>query len=450
MEETKKKKGLISIYTGIPLVYRVLTALVLGVIAGLVFGPKIEVVEPLGALMLRLLQMVVLPLIFFSIVTGVGGTPASKLGRIAGKIMAFYIGTKIFSTSFAIIIAKVMKPGAGITLSGANGAASVVGEGIAAPPISQIFLEIIPNNVVAAFVEGSFLQVLMFAVFFGLAISFLKDSKDERVRQTVNTVYDFCEGASEIIFKITQSVLEYTPIGVFALIALVFAQDGLAVLGPLGKLVIACYIGYIFQLTVVYSTFLKLGGLSPKVFFSKAKDITLMGFATRSSNSVLPLSLKVSEEDLGISNVVGGFTLPLGAQINMDGEAYYQILSVFFIANAIGLNLTFSDQILMILVVTLGSIGTAGVSGAGPVVLLAVLEMVGIDMSAGTPAAAAFALILGIDVILDMGRTAINVTGDLVGTAIVANSENMIDKSKWELSPSLEQEEVEKVIGRAN
>ena len=134
----------------------------------------------------------------------------------------------------------------------------------------------------------------------------------------------------------------------------------------------------------------------------------------------------------------------------MDGEAYYQILSVFFIANAIGLNLTFSDQILMILVVTLGSIGTAGVSGAGPVVLLAVLEMVGIDMSAGTPAAAAFALILGIDVILDMGRTAINVTGDLVGTAIVANSENMIDKSKWELAPLVEQEEAEKVIGRAN
>ncbi len=432
MSEQKaiKKKKFLGWYFDTPLVWRVLIALVLGAIIGIIVGPDIAVIEPLGALMLRLLQMVVLPLIFFAIVVGVGGTPASKMGRIAGKILVYYIVTTVFAASFGIALAHIIKPGMGASLSGAAaGAEAVVAQSV---PISEMFLNLIPNNVVGAFVEGSYLQILFFALFVGLAISFLRDSKNERTVKVVESVFDVCEGGSEIMFTITQAVLEYTPVGVFALIAVVFAQEGIGVIGSLGKLIAACYIGYAFQLFIVYSALLKGAKLSPKTFFSNAKDVMLMAFATRSSNSVLPLSMTTAEEDLGVSRTVSGFTLPLGAQVNMDGEAYYQIISVFFIANAIGLHLSAGQQFLMVLVVTLGSIGTAGVAGAGPVVLLAVMEMVGIPVSqAGTPAAAAFALILGIDVILDMGRTMANVTGDLVGTCIVAKSENLMDMDKW-------------------
>lgn len=430
-EQKSEKKFFLSWYFDTPLVWRVLIALILGAIFGLVIGPKIGVIEPLGTLMLRLLQMVVLPLIFFAIVVGVGGTPASQIGRIAGKILVYYILTTVCAAACGVALAHIIKPGLGANLAGVSASAEIVE--VQSVPISEMLLNIVPDNIVAAFAKGSYLQVVVFALFFGLAISFLRDSKDEKIHNAVMSVYNFCEGGSEIMFTITQAVLEYTPIGVFALISIVFAEEGIGVIGSLGKLILACYIGYLFQIFIVYTGLLSASRLSPKKFFSNAKDPMLMAFATRSSNSVLPLSLTTAEEKLGVSRTVSGFTLPLGSQINMDGEAYYQILSVFFIANATGIYLSPAQQFLMILAVTLGSIGTAGIAGSGPVVLLAVMEMVGIPVSqAGTPAAAAFALILGIDVILDMGRTMANVTGDMVGTCIVAKSERLLDMEKWE------------------
>ncbi len=428
-EDTKKKRRFLGWYFDTPLVWRILIALILGAIIGLIVGPKIAVIEPLGTLMLRLLKMVILPLIFFSIVMGVGGTPASKMGRIAGKILVYYIITTICAAAFGVALAHIIKPGLGANLTNVSAATEDIK--IETPSISDTLLNIVPDNAVAAFAEGSYLQVLIFALFFGLAISFLRDSKDDRIREAVTTVYRCCEGGSEIMFTITQAILEYTPVGVFALISVVFAQEGIQVMGSLGKLILACYIGYLFQIFVVYAILLSGSKLDFRKFFKNAKNVILMGFASRSSNAVLPLSLKTAEEKLGVSRTVSGFTLPLGSQINMDGEAYYQILSVFFIANATGLQLTPAQQFLMVLAVTLGSIGTAGIAGAGPVVLLAVMDMVGLKAETGSAVAAAFALILGIDVILDMGRTAANVTGDLVGTCIVAKSEKLMDLEKW-------------------
>ncbi|HHY05270.1 MAG TPA: dicarboxylate/amino acid:cation symporter [Thermoanaerobacterales bacterium] len=424
-----EKKKFLGWYFDTPLVWRILIALVLGAIIGLIVGPDIAVVEPFGTLMLKLLQMVVLPLIFFAIVVGVGGTPASKIGKIAVKILVYYTVTTVFAAACGIALAHIFKPGLGANLAGA--AAAVEGAKLETPSVSSILLNMVPDNVVGAFVEGSYLQVLLFASFFGLAISFLRDSKDDRVRNAVMAVYTFCEGGSEIMFTITQAVLEYTPVGVFALISVVFAQEGIRVIGSLGKLITACYIGYLFQIFVVYVLLLSIFKLDFRKFFANAKDVMFMAFATRSSNSVLPLSLTTSEEKLGVSRTVGGFTLPLGSQVNMDGEAYYQILSVFFVANATGVSLSPAEQLLMVLVVTLGSIGTAGIAGSGPVVLLAVMNMVGLKVEPGSAVAAAFALVLGIDVILDMGRTTANVTGDLVGTCIVAKSEGLIDLEKW-------------------
>lgn len=423
-----KKKRFLGWYFDTPIVWRVLIALILGAIVGLAAGPSITVLQPLGTLMIKLLKVVVLPMIFFSIVVGVGGTPASKIGRIAGKILIYYTLTTAFAAFGGIVLAQLFKPGLGANLAGTAGAAIEASE---APPVSEVLLNMVPDNIVAAFAEGSFLKVLFFAVLVGLAITFLSDSENEKVRDSVQTVLKVCEGASEIMFSVTSGILEYTPVGVFALISEIFATQGLNVVGSLGKLIVLCYTGYIFQMVVVYGGLLALYKISPIKFFSKAKDFMLMAFATRSSNAVLPVSLRVAEENMGVSRTVSGFTLPFGAQINMDGEAYYQTLSIFFVANAIGVAISPAQWILLIIAVTIGTAGTAGVAGAGPVMLLAVMEMVGLSATPGSAAAAAFALILGIDVILDMGRTTANVTGDMVGTCIVAKTENLMDLEKW-------------------
>lgn len=426
---TEKKAKFLGWYFNTSLVWRVLIALVLGAIVGVAVGPDIVVIEPFGTLMLKLLQLVILPLIFFAIVVGVGGTPASKMGRIAWKIMAYYLITTMFAAACGLLLGHIFKPGLGANITGTAGVEIVASE---APTVGNILVNMVPNNAVGAFASGNYLQVLIFGVLVGLAISILSDSENEKTRKSVGAFLTFCEGGSEIMYKITKGVLEYTPVGIFALIAVLFATQGVEVMGSVGKLILACYIGYIFQIFLVYGGILTAFKMNFRKFLMNIRSVMLMAFATRSSNSVLPLSLSTCEERLGISRTVAGFTLPLGAQVNMDGEAYYQILSVMFVANAIGVKLTVSSQILMILAVTLGSIGTAGIAGAGPVVLMAVMGMVGLPAEPGSAAAAAFALILGIDVILDMGRTTANVTGDVVGTAVVAKTENMMDYSKWD------------------
>lgn len=425
---SEKKGNLLGWYFNTSLVWRVLIALVLGAIAGKVVGPSIVVLEPFGTLMLKLLQLVVLPLIFFAIIVGVGGTPASKLGRIAAKILTYYIATTVFAAACGIILGHIFKPGLGANLAGIGEASIVASE---VPSVGSILLNMVPNNAVAPFVNGDYLQVLVFGILIGIAISVLSDSKEEKVVQQIQTFLRFCEGGSEIMYKITKGILEYTPIGIFALISSLFATQGFDVISSLGTLILACYIGYIFQIVFVYGGMLTLFKMNAKDFFVNVRNVMAMAFATRSSNSTLPVSISTCEERLGIDRAVSGFTLPLGAQVNMDGEAYYQILAVMFVANATGVVLTPGHQLLMVLAVTLGSIGTAGIAGSGPVVLLAVMNMVGLPAEPGSAAAAAFALILGIDVILDMGRTTANVTGDLVGTCIVAKTEKMMDYSRW-------------------
>ncbi len=430
MENGKKKLKILGWWTGIPLVWRILTALVLGAIVGLVVGPSVGILSPLGDLMIKLLKMIILPLIFFAIVMGVGSMPASKVGKIAGKILLYYFTTTLIAAIFGLVLANVFKPGLGLSLSTTSTAVESVA--ITNPKISEILLNMVPSNVFASFADGSYLQVLVFALFFGLAISFLRDSKKQNVRDAIDTVYSACEGGAEIMFAITNGILEYTPIGVFALIAIVFAEQGTKFITSIAAVIILCYVGYIIQMVVVYGGALALNKISPVKFFARAKDATLMAFATRSSGATLPVTLSVAEEKLGVDRSVGAFTLPLGSQINLDGEAYYQIIAVFTAAFAAGIHLSLAEQLVVVMVVTVGTMGTAGIAGAGPVILLAVMGMVGLKVESGTAVGAVFALILGVDVILDMGRTAVNVTGDLAGTVIVAKSEGLLDLTKWE------------------
>lgn len=331
------------------------------------------------------------------------------------------------AATFGLVLAHIFKPGLNLSLAGT----SAQGATVETPSIGSVLLNMVPDNVAAAFANGAYLQVLIFAVIFGLAISLLRESKDDTIKEAVMVVYRFCYGGVQTMLTITKWVLEYTPIGIFALIATLFAQQCTKVIGSAAMLILVCYIGYAVQLFVVYGVILAAFKISLWKFIARAKYAMLMAFSTRSSSATLPVTLKVAKENLGVPESVGGFTLPLGSQINLDGEAYYQIISIFFVAFAAGIHLTFIQQLTAIFIVTIGTMGTAGIAGSGPVILLAVLSMGGLKVETGTVVAAAFALILGIDVILDMGRTTINVSGDMAGTCIVAKTEGLLDLDKW-------------------
>ena len=232
------------------------------------------------------------------------------------------------------------------------------------------------------------------------------------------------------MYLIVHGVLQYAPIGVFALIAVVFGTHGANAFGPLGTVTGAAFLGYILHVVVFYSVILFAGGINPLTFLKGVRTPLLTAFVTRTSSGTLPVTMDAAENNFGISRKVYSFTLPLGATVNMDGTAIYQGVCALFIGFAIGMPLTFTQQITVILTAVLASIGTAGVPGAGAIMLLMVLNSVGLPVEAGTPVAAAYAMIFGIDAILDMGRTAVNVTGDMAGTLLVAKSEKQIDKER--------------------
>lgn len=226
-------------------------------------------------------------------------------------------------------------------------------------------------------------------------------------------------------------MLEVAPYGVFALIAVVVGTQGPKVLGPLGVVTIAVYLGLIIHYFLVYGGALAISGLNPFKFWPGARDASITAFVTRSSSGTLPVTLRVADERLGIDRGVYSFTLPLGATINMDGTSLYQAISAIFIANAVGLPLPFGAQVMVMITAVLASIGTVGIPGAGAIMLLMVLNSVGLPVEAGTAVAVAYGMILGIDAILDMGRTSVNVTGDLAITSIVAKTEGMLNLDFW-------------------
>lgn len=266
---------------------------------------------------------------------------------------------------------------------------------------------------------------------FGIGLSYLKISGNERIRNAAETVYNIFDGAAEVMYIVVRWVLQYAPIGVFALLAVVFAKQGAAAAGPLGIVTLAAFLGYIIHVVIVYGGLLSFNKLNFITFLKGAKEAMVTAFVTRSSSGTLPVTMTCVDKNLGVSRNVYSFTLPLGATINMDGTAIYQGVCALFIGFAIGLPLSLGQQITVILTAVLASIGTAGVPGAGAIMLLLVMDSIGLPIETGSPVAAAYAMILGIDAILDMGRTCINVTGDMTGTLLVAKSEKMLDYAKW-------------------
>ncbi|HDQ14739.1 MAG TPA: dicarboxylate/amino acid:cation symporter [Sediminispirochaeta sp.] len=422
------KKGAFDWYFKSNLLLRILIGLVLGAIVGLIAGESIMWVAPFGDLFVRLLKMIVMPVIFTTLVVGAASISPAELGKVGVKIILFYMLTSAFAVAVGLIMGNIFKPGMGLELASMGAAA---GREITAPALKDTLLNIIPTNPFAAIVNGDVLPTIFFAIIFGIGISYLKINKDERVTKAAEMLFKIFDAGAEVMYMVVRWVLQYAPIGVFALLAVVFAQQGAAAVGPLGVVTAASYLGYVLHILLVYGGLLAINKLSLGKFLAGAKEAMITAFVTRSSGGTLPVTMRVSEENLGVSRNVYSFTLPLGATINMDGTAIYQGVCALFIGFAIGMPLELGQQITVIITAVLASIGTAGVPGAGAIMLLMVLNSVGLPVEEGSAVAAAYAMILGIDAILDMGRTGVNVTGDMTGTVLVAKSEGELDMSKW-------------------
>ncbi|PIP49103.1 MAG: dicarboxylate/amino acid:cation symporter [Chloroflexi bacterium CG07_land_8_20_14_0_80_45_17] len=413
-------------YFGFPLIYKILIGLVIGIIVGIAVGPAITAVKPLGDFFIRLLQMIVMPVVFFSLVVGAASISPVRGVRAGGKTIGFYIVTTVIAIAIGLALANLFKPGLGMAL---------VGEGVAkevtAPAMKDVFLGLIPTNPFAALATGAVLPTIVFAILLGTALSYIKGLKVPRITEASENVLRVFDGLAEAMYKMVRWILEVAPYGVFALIAVVVGTQGTKVFGPLAVVTGAVYLGLIIHYLVVYGGALRIWGLNPVRLWSGARDASITAFVTRSSSGTLPVTMRVAEENLGIDRGLYSFTLPLGATVNMDGTALYQAVCALFVANAIGMPLTIGAQMIVMLTAVLASIGTAGVPGAGAIMLLMVLQSVGLPVEAGSAVAIAYGMILGIDAILDMGRTSLNVTGDLVCTSIVAKTENMLNLDFW-------------------
>jgi len=430
-----EKRGMMDWYFKSNLLARILIGLILGGITGVVLGFFPDAVKPFvdntkffGDLFIRLLKMIIVPVIFFSLIAGAASIAPSRLGKVGVKIMVYYLFTSAVAVAIGLILANIFQPGLGM---GIAGDALVKGKAAEAPTLVNILLNIVPTNPIESLARGDVLPIIFFAMVFGIGISLVKDSKIPMIASGAETLYQIVNAAAETMYKIVGGIMQYAPIGVFFLIAIVFAQQGAKALGPLLFVTLTVYVGLIIHVVGTYGGFLAVFKLGFIRFLKGANEATITAFVTRSSSATLPISLRVAENNLGVPRKISSFTLPLGATINMDGTAIYLGVCAMFIGYATGNPLSFNQQMTVVITATLASIGTAGVPGAGAIMLLMVLESVGLKVEAGSAIAAAYAMILGIDAILDMGRTAVNVTGDIAGSAIVSKTEQELDLALW-------------------
>lgn len=392
---------------------KVLIGFVLGAILGAIWGPGIVWIKPIGTIFISLLKMLIIPLIFATLVVGVASiAEPKKLGRVAGKTIVFYLITTAFAITIGLLLGNILQPGAGMNLV-LEGPAKVA---TGAPSLVDTIVNLVPKNPIGAMANGVVLQVIVFALFFGYAMT--------KAGEKGTVVLKFFEGFAETMYKLTGTVMEVAPYGVFALIATTVGTHGMSVLIPFAKLIFAVYIGVIIQAVVIYSGMTSiLAKMSPMKFFKGFSEASLLAFSTCSSSATLPVSMRCAQENLGVSSTISSFVQPLGATINMDGTALYQGVCALFVAQAYGIHLGFGGQLTVLVTALLASIGTAGVPGAGLVMLTIVLTSVGLPLEG-------VALIAGVDRILDMARTSCNVTGDAACAVVVAKTEGELKEIK--------------------
>lgn len=409
----------------VSLTNKILISLVLGIIVGIVineFGSNSvflndimvnQVFTTIGDLFLNAIKMLVVPLVFVSISLGVAKMgDLAKLGRIGGRTIAYYICTTAFAILIGLIIANIIDPGVGLDLSAldVSDTTEVAGE---AKSFSEVITSIVPSNIYQAFYNGDMLQIIFFAVFFGIAITSLGDK--------VKKLHILLEELNDIFLKMLMILMNFAPIAVFSLIITTFATLGIDAIIPVFSYVFTAIFAMILHVAIVYTLIiLFVVKVSPKKFFQNIKPAMSLAFTTASSSGTLPVTKHSMEENCGVDSEISSFVLPIGATINMDGTAIMQGAAVVFIAQAVGVDLTAADYLTVIITATLASIGTAGVPGSGVVMLSMVITQVGLPIEA-------VGIIMGVDRLVDMFRTTVNITGDAVCTLVIAKSENAID-----------------------
>lgn len=390
---------------------KILISLVLSVVVGLMAGvdglPFIKWwIAPVGTIFINLIKMVIVPIVFTSLVVGMTSLgDLKKLGRIGIKTIFIYLFTTAIAIVIGFIVAGIIHPGIGLEMTA--GDAVKVKE---APSIMQVLVAMVPTNPVASMAKADILPIIIFALFVGVGILQVGGKKSQ-------LLIDWFDAAAEVSYKIINMVMQFAPIGVFCLLLPVVAENGPKVLLPLLSVIACMALGSVIHAIAVYSSMARIwGNTSPLKFFRGMSEAILIAFTTCSSAATLPINMKNCQEKLGCSRDITSFVLPLGATINMDGTAIYMGVCSLFIANVYGIDLTMAQMGMIILTGTLASIGTAGVPGAGLIMLSMVLLSVGLPMEG-------LALVAGIDRILDMFRTTVNITGDAAVTCVINETE---------------------------
>ncbi|MDB6183136.1 dicarboxylate/amino acid:cation symporter [Paracoccus fistulariae] len=401
------------------------TKIMIGMVTGLIFGVFANQVNlgfindylinglfhMIGTAFVNGLKMLVVPLVVFSLLTGVFGISDVKLlGRVGGKAFGLYLMTTAIAIAVAITLALVVGPGVGFNMEGVDVSNVKAAE---APSVWMVFANIVPTNPVAALANGEMLQIIFYVIVVGIAGLMLGEASAPFVAA--------CEYMNDLMMKVVEIVMAFAPIGVFCLIARVFAQQGIELFLPVASYVAVLTGALLLHLFVTLMLLLKvMSGLSPVTFIRKIRPAQIFAFSTASSNATIPVTYRCVTERMGVDNSVASFSVPFGATINMDGTAIMQGVATVFLANVYGIDLGLSGYITVIAMAVLASIGTAGVPGVGLVMLTMVLTQVGLPVEG-------IALILGVDRLMDMIRTAVNITGDAVVTTIVAKSEGKVD-----------------------
>ncbi|ELZ05817.1 sodium:dicarboxylate symporter [Natrialba aegyptia DSM 13077] len=416
-------------YRSVPIVYRIGVAFVLGAIVGLAVGQPAMELQPIGDLFVRLLEMIIVPIIIFTLLMATRELSPKNLGRIGGQVVLLYLATTAVAIGMGLGVSNLIDPGTGMTLEQTD-----VQTGQTPSLTDQVF-NIVPENPITAMAEGNILAIIFFTLVFGLGMTMVRAEvePDSAVRNGIDTIFDVVDAGAEVMFKIVWGVMEFGVLGVFALMAALFGEVGAQAIGAYFSLSMTLAIAIGLQIALVYLLVIIRGavGVSPVDFLRGIKEALITALSIRSSTATLPISMSDADENLQIKERVYGFSLPLGATINMDGTAMYLGIVAIFAANIAGASLTLVEQLTILLTALLMSIGTAGVPSASLVMMTAVLTQVGLPLEV-------IGMIAGIDPLLDRLRTMNNIAGDMAVTTVVAKWNDAIDLTSgvWADAPA--------------
>jgi len=438
-------KKVLKWYFSVSLVFRILFCFLAGSLLGGLFwyissvtGRPVAViiipyVSPFGTVLINMLKMIVIPIIFFSLVVGAASLPLKRFGRIGLKVIAWYLLCSILAALVGVGLASVINPGGGADLAGwekmAGTVATQAGELEQKSRVAESIVDLVVNmfqNPFEALANGNFLPIIVFSIMFGLGIRVsLEINNDSKFQNRLNVLQDIFIAMRDVMFKLVDWILEYSPIGVLALSIVNFSLYGPNIVGPYVRVTLGIIAGILCMIFLVYTSLIVLvTRTNPFTVLKNIQEAMITAFITRSSAATLPVSIRVANEDLKIKEELAGFSLPLGATINMDGVCVHLPMFAVLAANMFGIQLNASTLIVLVMTTVLASIGAGGVPGGSLMLLFIILETMGLEPG---QVAVIIAIALGINPILDMFETANNVTGDIVCTYTVAQNEKLID-----------------------